>query len=79
MELSAEILHHFKVKIKPVTGFSLVWSSQGTHSQSQVSLWVPSTQSSMLQNNRVRVINYSASFYAVRLVYAWAIMPVLGL
>jgi hypothetical protein len=53
--LTPEIIHNFKVKTKQVNSFSLVWSSQGTQSQTQISLWAPSTESGMLQSNRARV------------------------
>jgi hypothetical protein len=55
VKLTPEIIHQFKVKTKQVNSFSLVWSSQGTQSQTQMSLWAPSTEISMLQSNRARV------------------------
>ena len=45
VKLTPEIIHQFKVKTKQVNSFSLVWSSQGTQSQTQMSLWTPSTES----------------------------------
>jgi hypothetical protein len=51
--LTADMLNQFKVKVKTITGFSQVWSSQGTQSKDQVSLWEPSIASSMLSSTRV--------------------------
>ena len=53
VELTGDILNNFKVKAKNIAAFNLVWSSQGTQSKDQVSLWEPKEQSSMLTNNRV--------------------------
>lgn len=55
VKLTPEIIHQFKVKTKQVNSFTLVWSSQGTQSQTQMSLWAPSTESGLLQSNRARV------------------------
>lgn len=56
VELTSDMLNQFKVKAKNIAAFTMIWSSQGTQSKDQVSLWEPSIQSSMLSNNRVSLL-----------------------
>jgi len=49
-DLNADVLQYFKIRVKQVSGLSLVWDSQGTHSQYQVSIWTPVLPKSMLSN-----------------------------
>jgi hypothetical protein len=53
--LTEDILQNFKVKVKQVEKLSLVWDSQGTQSQEQVSIWAPSLSKSILYNNRTKI------------------------
>jgi len=62
VDLTQDILQHFKIKVKPVSGFSSVWSSQGTQSQTQVSVWAPVQPTAILKSNRGRLcLGYYAS------------------
>jgi hypothetical protein len=51
--LTQNLIQNFKVKVNPVGQFESVWNSTDTNSKSQVSLWAPSMQTSMLQSNKV--------------------------
>jgi hypothetical protein len=53
--LTGQILQNFKVKINPVGSFEKIWTSEGTNSKSQASIWEPSMSTSMLQSNKTRV------------------------
>lgn len=48
IQVTDDILQNFKVKAKPILAFTEVWNSQGTQSESQVSIWCPSLQTAML-------------------------------
>jgi hypothetical protein len=54
VKVTEDIVDKFKVKCQPIKDFTQVWNSQDTQSQSQVSLWYPSLQVSMMSSNRVR-------------------------
>jgi len=49
------VLETFKVKVKPVSGFTKVWDSQGTRSERQASLWSPDAKGSRLRKNKERI------------------------
>ena len=53
IEITEEIAQSFKVKVKNISGFTLVWNSSDTQSQAQVSIWSPNLQTSY---NRVSPI-----------------------
>jgi hypothetical protein len=55
VNLTEDILANFKVKLKPVAGFSEVWNSQGSQSLSQVSIWLPSLQTSSFLSSSSKV------------------------
>jgi hypothetical protein len=61
--LTEKILQNFKVKVKQVDSFAEIWTSEGTHSQTQVSVWSPSLSKSILSAmNRTRLcLGYYAS------------------
>jgi hypothetical protein len=53
--ITEELLLSFKVKAKPISAFTQIWNSQDTQSHAQVSVWLPSLQTSMLHSNKERV------------------------
>jgi hypothetical protein len=57
VEITEEIAQSFKVKVKNISNFVLVWNSSDTQSQAQVSIWAPNLQTSY---NRVRLRPYSS-------------------
>ena len=63
--VTPELLQKYKVKMKPIAGFSLIWNTEGTQSQAQVSLWLPNTASS--SSNRVSIIFYIIYVYIIRI------------
>lgn len=54
IEITEEIAQSFKVKVKNISGFTLVWNSSDTQSQAQVSIWSPNLQTSY---NRVSLMH----------------------
>jgi hypothetical protein len=58
-----ELLEKLKVKLKPVPSWQLVWTSEGTNSRTQVSVWAVSKALTMWErSNKMRV---SLGHYAV--------------
>jgi len=56
VEVTAEMLKYVKVKAKLMTGVTAIWNSQGSLSQTQMCIWAPDLQISMIHsNNRARV------------------------
>jgi hypothetical protein len=53
--LSGDLLQNFKVKVNPVGNFETVWTSQNANCKTQISVWSPSMQTSMLQSNKTRM------------------------
>jgi len=53
--LTEDILQNFKVKVKQLSGLNIVWDSLGSQSQSQCSVWAPSTARGFLGHNRTRI------------------------
>ena len=54
-QVTESVLQNFNVKTKQVPSLSLVWDSQDTQSQSQVSVWAPTSIRSLITKNKVRV------------------------
>jgi hypothetical protein len=64
VQLSDDILQSIKVKAKPILAFTEIWNSKGTQSESQVSIWSPSLQISMLSSSsKARVC---LGYYAIK-------------
>jgi hypothetical protein len=56
--LSPAILENFKVKVNPVGGATRVWTTQGSQAASQMSIWSPVNDVSVLHHNKVLNTQY---------------------
>lgn len=49
--VTEDVFQNFKVRIKPISDFKQVWTSQGTQSAQQASIWLPSLATGMLSGS----------------------------
>jgi len=55
VEFKKSAVRNFKIKVKEVSHFSKVWSSQGSMSKMNVSVWAGELESSLLKQNRIKI------------------------
>lgn len=55
VEISPGLMPHFKVKVKPVGNFSLIWDSKNSGTRTKLSIWSPTREVGMFHRNKLRI------------------------
>ena len=53
--IPSSVVGKFRLKLKPVADYAKVWTSQGSMSKMNVSVWMPDVEGSILKQNRVKL------------------------